>query len=188
MRIAIICAAAKNKVIGQNNIIPWNDPNDLVRFKNIIEDGILIMGRKTYESLPNKKLPGRLHIVVTRIPDLINSTVVDEEVIAVSSFGEAIATAKLYLAVQRNSAEIFRKTHVYVIGGADIIKAAIPIAAIWFFTYVDVVVKDDPTNVTVDPPDPNIWRQASPEFETMFQTKKRVNCEVESVMKVYVKK
>ena len=95
MQIAIICAASKNNVIGQNNIIPWNDPNDLVRFKNITEDGILIMGRKTYESLPNKKLSGRLHIVVTSIPDLINSTVVDEEVIAVSSFGEAIATAKV---------------------------------------------------------------------------------------------
>ena len=60
--------------------------------KNITEGGILIMGRKTYESLPNKKLPGRLHIVVTHIPDLINSAVIDEEVIAVSSFGEAVAS------------------------------------------------------------------------------------------------
>ena len=50
MGISVIYAASKNNVIGQNNIIPWNDPNDLVRFKNITEDGILIMGRKTYES------------------------------------------------------------------------------------------------------------------------------------------
>lgn len=54
--------------------------------------------------------------------------------------------------------------------------------------YVGVVVKDDPTNVTVDPPDPNIWRQAAPEFETLLQTKESVKCEVKSVMKVYVKK
>ena len=54
--------------------------------------------------------------------------------------------------------------------------------------YVDVVVKDDPTNVTVDPPDPNIWKQAAPEFETLLQTKESVKCEVKSVMKVYVKK
>ena len=187
MQIAIICAASVNNVIGQNNAIPWHDPNDLVRFKNITEGGILIMGRKTYESLPRRPLLRRLHIVVTRNPDLINATVDSDMVIAVNSFGEAIATAKLYKAIRATQPHK-PSGRLFVIGGADIIKAAIPIATLWCFTHVDVVVKDDPTNVIIDPPDLNIWEQASSEFEAMFQTKDNVVCEVKSVMKVYVKK
>lgn len=64
--ITLVLAMAKNGVIGKDGGIPWRIPDDLKRFKQLTLGKPVIMGRKTWESLPRKPLPGRDNIVVTR--------------------------------------------------------------------------------------------------------------------------
>jgi dihydrofolate reductase len=66
--ITIVVARAINGVIGRDNQLPWHIPGDLKRFKALTMGSVMVMGRKTFESLPGV-LPGRRHIVLTRDPD-----------------------------------------------------------------------------------------------------------------------
>jgi len=66
--ITIVLARAINGVIGKDNDLPWHIPGDLKRFKQLTMGSAMIMGRKTFDSLPGI-LPGRRHIVMTRDPD-----------------------------------------------------------------------------------------------------------------------
>src|SRR5687768_18353611 len=63
--IVIVVARAQNGTIGKNNSLPWHIPADLKRFKALTMGSAMVMGRKTFESLPGL-LPGRRHIVLTR--------------------------------------------------------------------------------------------------------------------------
>ena len=65
-RLHCIIAESKNKVIGNNGDLPWKIKEDLKNFRKLTIDSIVIMGRKTYESLPVKKLGQRINIVLTR--------------------------------------------------------------------------------------------------------------------------
>ena len=65
-RIAIVVAAAENGVIGKGGVLPWRIPEDMRWFREITMGKSCIMGRKTWESLPKRPLPGRSNIVVTR--------------------------------------------------------------------------------------------------------------------------
>jgi dihydrofolate reductase len=67
----LIVAVNKESIIGVNNKIPWHIPEDLIRFKKMTENNIIVMGRKTYESLPetNRPLKNRLNIVLTATPE-----------------------------------------------------------------------------------------------------------------------
>lgn len=66
MKINIIAAHDKNYVIGLNGSIPWHSPTDLKRFKGLTQGRVVIMGRKTWDSLPVKPLPNRKNIVLSR--------------------------------------------------------------------------------------------------------------------------
>src|SRR6186997_1688211 len=66
--ITIVLARAINGVIGKDNGLPWHIPGDLKRFKQLTMGSAMIMGRKTFDSLPGV-LPGRRHIVLTRDPE-----------------------------------------------------------------------------------------------------------------------
>ena len=68
MRLSLIVAAAKNRVIGNNNQMPWHLPADFAYFKRVTTGHPIIMGRKTFESI-GRPLPGRRNIVVSRNPD-----------------------------------------------------------------------------------------------------------------------
>lgn len=68
MKLSIIVAAAENNSIGKHNQMLWNLPEDMRFFKNITWGFPLIMGRKTFEALGNKPLPGRFNIVISRQP------------------------------------------------------------------------------------------------------------------------
>ncbi len=98
--IIFVLARADNGVIGANGGMPWHLPADLRHFKQVTGDKPMIMGRKTFESLPTA-LPGRRHIVMTRDPAWS-----DEDAEVVHSVDEALAAANA--------------PHVAVIGGADI--------------------------------------------------------------------
>src|SRR5690349_13324688 len=66
-RITIVVARAQNGVIGRDGKLPWHLPADLRRFKALTMGSVMVMGRRTFESLPGL-LPGRRHVVLTRDP------------------------------------------------------------------------------------------------------------------------
>lgn len=68
MKIIIIAAMARNRVIGRGNLIPWQVAGEQARFKEVTMGHPLVMGRKTFESI-GRPLPGRKNIVVSRQPD-----------------------------------------------------------------------------------------------------------------------
>ena len=84
----MIVARARNGVIGKDNSMPWYLPEDLKHFKRTTLGKPVIMGRKTWESLP-KALPGRLNIVITRQPDYVA-----EGATVVASVEEALQAVK----------------------------------------------------------------------------------------------
>ena len=108
--ISIICAIARNNVIGNNNSMIWHIPSDLKRFKSITSGSTIIMGRKTFESLPGV-LPKRKHIVITRDK---NYTVDNESDEVLHSVDEVLKKFE-------NSSE-----EVYIIGGGQIYKEFLP--------------------------------------------------------------
>ena len=116
MRINLIYARARNGVIGANNSLPWHLPQDLAHFKQHTAGAPVIMGRKTWDSLPArfKPLPGRTNIVVTRQRDW-NS----EGALGADSLEWALA---LCASLQP------RPSEVWVIGGAQLFAAAMPLA------------------------------------------------------------
>lgn len=65
MSVKLIYACSLNNVIGKDDKLPWNIPEDLKRFARLTKGSYVIMGRKTWESLPNQKLPGREPVVIT---------------------------------------------------------------------------------------------------------------------------
>jgi dihydrofolate reductase len=104
--LSIIVAISKNNIIGKEGKLPWYLPNDLKRFREVTTGHKIIMGRKTYESLP-KILPNRQHIVLTRDK---NFNVEDERVTIIYSVEE------LLKALSKNE-------EYFVIGGAEIFSA-----------------------------------------------------------------
>jgi dihydrofolate reductase len=108
-RVTIIAAVAANGVIGKDNRMPWHLPDDLKRFKALTMGRPMIMGRKTWESLPGR-LPGRPHIVVTRNADYRadGATVAPSLSAAITAAGDV--------------------DEVFIIGGAELYAQALPIA------------------------------------------------------------
>ena len=108
--ITIIAAMAKNNAIGFQNKLIWHLPDDLKNFKKLTQHNVVIMGRKTFESI-GKPLPNRVNIVVT---STLQSK--DDAVKMVKNIPEAIELGKKF------SEEIF------IIGGAKIYKETLPFA------------------------------------------------------------
>ena len=106
--LTIIAAASTNNVIGNDNKLIWNIPRDLKRFKELTQGHSVIMGRKTFESLPNP-LPNRVNIVVTR-----NTKYQHDGIIVCKSIDEAISHCK-------------NDTQPFVIGGGEIYSQTIEI-------------------------------------------------------------
>ncbi|NBT16368.1 MAG: dihydrofolate reductase, partial [Chitinophagia bacterium] len=71
MKISIVVAAALDNAIGRNNDLLWKLPADMRFFKNLTWGMPIIMGRKTFESMRSKPLPGRINIIITRDPSTL---------------------------------------------------------------------------------------------------------------------
>lgn len=112
MRINMIFARAANGVIGNNNTMPWHLPEDMAHFKRLTQGWPVIMGRKTWDSLPPRfrPLPGRTNIVITRQPDWKENG------------AEPAASLTDALKICARSEE------VWIIGGAQIYAQAEPLA------------------------------------------------------------
>lgn len=129
--INIIAAIGKNRELGKDNKLLWHISQDFKRFKELTSGHVVIMGRKTYESLPEKfrPLPNRINIVITRDIDYkINGAIVCH------SIKEAITSAvEEPPAGGGKTAEV----DIFIIGGASIYQQAIKYADKLYLTLVD---------------------------------------------------
>jgi dihydrofolate reductase len=129
--VSLIAAVSDNGIIGVDNKMPWYIPDDLKRFKRLTTDNVVIMGRKTYESI-GQPLPNRLNIVISRNKDLVI-----EGCLVVDSITKAIKKAG-------NNRDIF------IIGGGEIYKRAIDFADRIYLTKIHIEVEGDTTFPTID--------------------------------------
>jgi dihydrofolate reductase len=129
MIISMIAAVSENGVIGRNNDLPWHLPDDMKYFMQTTKGHCVIMGRKNYESIPEKfrPLPNRVNIVVTRQKDF-NAP----GCIVVGSLEEALDKARA-----RNTSEIF------LIGGAEIYREGLAIANQLYLTEIKASIEGD---------------------------------------------
>ena len=142
-RIAFVVAASRNGVIGRDGGLPWHISTDLKRFKAITMGKPLIMGRKTWESLPKKPLPGRPNILISR-----QRNYRAEGAIVVADISSALTAAG---AVEE----------ICVIGGGEIFDMFLPQTDRIYLTEVDLEVDGD----TFFPPiDPAQWHETAREI------------------------
>lgn len=140
--ISLIYAQSKNGIIGRNGGLPWHISSDLKRFKAITMGKPVIMGRKTWDSLPKKPLPGRHNIIITRQGGFSaeGATVVSSADAALAAAGDA--------------------PEICVIGGGEIFDLFLDRAARIYLTEID----DDVDGDTAAPRlDGNVWRVVSSE-------------------------
>lgn len=128
MKISIIAAFNPQFIIGINGKIPWHIPEDLKRFKQLTMGKPIIMGRKTWESIGSKPLPGRLNIVVS-------SSIAISSSLSGIMVTDSLATAIDFLRLGEQDDEVF------IIGGERLYAEALPLADSMYLT---VVRKDIP--------------------------------------------
>ncbi|GAA1445040.1 dihydrofolate reductase [Leifsonia poae] len=129
MSLALIWAQANDRVIGAGGRMPWHLPEDLAHFRALTGSGAVIMGRKTWDSLPARfrPLPGRANIVVTRQSgyEATGATVVDSIEAAVAAAGPSTSST------------------TWVIGGAELYGLSLPAADRVEVTEIDLDVDGD---------------------------------------------
>ncbi len=127
MKLNLIFARARNGVIGRDNTLPWHLPEDMAHFKRTTLGCPVIMGRKTWDSLPPRfrPLPGRLNVVVTRQPDW--------------TAAGAVVTHSL----QAACAACQPASTAWVIGGAELYAQALALASTAVVTEIDADFEGD---------------------------------------------
>lgn len=125
--ISIIVAVAKDNVIGKDNKLLWHISEDLKRFKKITTDKKMIMGRKTFQSLPGV-LPNRDHIIITRDT---NFKVTSDRVEIVHDLNSLL---DMYMKIEEE---------IFVIGGAEIYNQFLPYAQKLYLTKIDASFEGD---------------------------------------------
>lgn len=130
MNIAIIAAMDEGRVIGAGRKIPWHLSADLRRFKELTTGHPVIMGRKTFESLGSKPLPGRTNIVITHDANY-------------TAPGTAVATSLHDALRAAETGTMGEAGDVFVIGGEQIYRLALPIAKKIYLTKVHAAFKGD---------------------------------------------
>jgi dihydrofolate reductase len=127
MKLHLIFARGSNGVIGKDNAMPWHLPEDLAHFKRVTLGCPVIMGRKTWDSLPPRfrPLPGRINLVITRQPDWQENGAQPSR-----SLREALSFCEQF-------------DNVWVIGGAQIYAQALPLAQSAMVTEIDAPFEGD---------------------------------------------
>jgi len=136
MRISIIAAVAKNRAIGNKQKLIYWLPNDLKRFKALTTGHTIIMGRRTFESLPKGALPNRRNIVLTRK-------------------GGTFSGCDVYSSLKEALASCATDEDVYIIGGASVYQEALAVADRLCLTEVD----DTPAEADTFFPDYSEWHE-----------------------------
>ncbi len=116
--IALIAAVSKNLAIGKDNDLLFYLPSDLKRFKRITTGHTIVMGRKTFQSLPNGALPNRRNIVITKSDDML------------------FEGCEVYHSVEAVLEAVKAESEVFVIGGGEIYRQFYPLASKLYLTMV----------------------------------------------------
>jgi dihydrofolate reductase len=135
--ISIIVAVSEDLGIGKDNELLWHLSEDLKRFKKLTLGNTVIMGKKTWESLPRKPLPGRENIILTDNPN--------------ESFENSVTAYSIEDALSRCKPD----KEIYIIGGGSIYRQFLPIADRLFITHVH---KKAPADIYFPEIDLNIWK------------------------------
>lgn len=135
--ISIIAAISEDCGIGKNNDLLWNIPEDLKRFKRLTLGKTVIMGRKTWESLPRKPLPGRKNIVITDVQ------------------GETILNAVTAYSIEDALSKCEDDKDIFIIGGGSIYRQFMPLAGRLYITHVH---KSVPADIYFPEIDKNTWK------------------------------
>ena len=157
MRICAIAAMSENRVIGLDGKIPWCCPDDLIFFKETTQRHPVIMGRKKYESLPDRfrPLPNRLNIVLTRDRNILRGRSQSEDVdgtVWVENPAEAMNVAREQSISETSKGEV---EDVFVIGGSEVYRMFMPCTSRLYFT----VIKENHQGDTYFPSWPNHWEK-----------------------------
>lgn len=147
MKIAIIAAHAENLVIGKNNKIPWHYSEDLKRFKRLTMGFPIIMGRKTFESIGSRPLPGRENII-------ISTTKTYDHVKSFQSLDNALKNIK--------------SDKVFIIGGARLYREILTHADLLYITLIHKVVEGDVYFPEYRNDINSIWKETYREDYPMF--------------------
>ena len=144
MTVSLIAALTKNYVIGKNNGLPWHLPDDMRYFMQTTSRHTVIMGRKNYDSIPEKfrPLPNRTNIVVTRQPDFAAPGCK-----VVHSLEKGIALA-----------QTLNETEVFIIGGAEIYALGMPLTQKMYLTEIQAEIAGDTHFPMVDK---SVWTEVS---------------------------
>ncbi|GEO86793.1 MULTISPECIES: dihydrofolate reductase [Alphaproteobacteria] len=137
--IAIVVAMAENGVIGRDGDMPWKLSTDLKRFKALTVGKPLVMGRKTFESVGGKPLPGRPHVIVSRGPAIEGPGVE-----TASNLEAALARAKEIAIASGVDA-------ICVAGGGEIYRQALPLADTLHVTHIEAMIEGDTVFPAIDP-------------------------------------
>ena len=125
-KISIIAAVADNYAIGKANKLPWHLPADLKHFKQLTSGHAILMGKRTYESLPNGPLPNRKNIVLTSVL----SEGVNEGYFEANSFEDAFDLCE-------------HEKQIFIIGGSSIYKQSLDKADSMYITWVHASFQAD---------------------------------------------
>ena len=143
MTISLIAVLGKNNEIGKGNELLCRLPADLKHFKTITSGHTIVMGRKTFESLPNGSLPDRRNIVISRNTRL------------------KIENAEVYSSLDYALLKCIDEAEIFIIGGAQIYEQALPVADKLYITRIHASFSE--ADVFFPPIDRNIWKETSRE-------------------------
>lgn len=135
--ISIIVAVSDDWGIGRNNDLLWNIPDDLKRFKALTMGKMIIMGKKTWESLPRRPLPGRTNVVITDVPE------------------EVIENAVMAYSIQDAADKCKKEDEAFIIGGGSIYRQFMPLADRLYITHVH---RTTPADIYFPEIDKKIWK------------------------------
>ena len=147
--ISIIVAVSDDWGIGKDNDLLWNISEDLKRFKSLTMGNTVIMGKKTWESLPRKPLPGRNNVVLTDTP------------------GEYFNLATTAYSIEDALAKCEKGKEIFIIGGGSVYRQFMPLADRLYITHVH---RTAPADIFFPEIDLSIWRIVSKEEFGMSKT------------------
>jgi dihydrofolate reductase len=142
MKVSLIAAMARNRTIGLGNRLPWHISEDLRRFRRLTTGHVLILGRKTFESIGSRPLIGRILVVVSR-----REIATQKGVERAGSVEEALALAK-------KISEAGGCDEIFVAGGAEIYRQTLPVADRLHLTLIE---EDFPGDAYFPDYDPAQW-------------------------------
>jgi dihydrofolate reductase len=135
MITSAVVAMSKNRVIGKNNQLPWKLPEDLKRFRALTLGHPVVMGRKTFESI-GRALPGRINIVISRQPDYrvpggwvapnLEEALTLAETQWMARHSDMGSSSTFGISGISAISEIFSPGQIFIIGGAEIYRLALP--------------------------------------------------------------